>query len=402
MAKAPTVRAYPRKNGKGEITGYRAKYGSKWLAAADGTSTWPTEPDALKQGWLIIDQTNGPREGATTVRDFYEKWIQHPGPYTGHGRASSTIRHNTERAKKFAADHGDKLLTEITRPIARQWVHENAARGPAVRVMFNDAFHDDYIPSNPFTQLKNMIPKKSRKGIHPLTPQEITKLADSVKAIDNPKYRTMFRSSILFAAYSGLRQGEQAARVWDDIDFADGWINVATQWRSKENEIATPKGQDDETGEGRRILLFPVAAEALWAIRNEYGTEFSRDTPGLIFTSSRGARLGQRNHFYYWSLVRGAFLATLTDERVKQLGRNHHQTALHWHDLRHFTASWLLDQGNAPRDVAEQLGHTDGGQLISGLYGHTYTDNALDRLRANVAKGGNGLGRDQRRARREG
>jgi integrase len=40
------------------------------------------------------------------------------------------------------------------------------------------------------------------------------------------------------------------------------------------------------------------------------------------------------------------------------------------HELRHFCATYLLELGLAPADVAVQLGHTDGGALVMSTYGH--------------------------------
>jgi integrase len=34
------------------------------------------------------------------------------------------------------------------------------------------------------------------------------------------------------------------------------------------------------------------------------------------------------------------------------------------HELRHFCATYLLELGPTPVDVAVQLGHTDGGALV--------------------------------------
>jgi integrase len=53
-----------------------------------------------------------------------------------------------------------------------------------------------------------------------------------------------------------------------------------------------------------------------------------------------------------------------------------------WHDLRHFHATWLLDRGASVLDVAIQLGHRDGGELVRRRYGHPSSDLALGRLAA--------------------
>ena len=55
---------------------------------------------------------------------------------------------------------------------------------------------------------------------------------------------------------------------------------------------------------------------------------------------------------------------------------------IRWHDLRHFTATQLLEMGLSHFDVSVQLGHEDGGALVMARYGHPSTDRARERLLA--------------------
>jgi hypothetical protein len=43
---------------------------------------------------------------------------------------------------------------------------------------------------------------------------------------------------------------------------------------------------------------------------------------------------------------------------------------LDFYELRHCAATMLLERGMTPWDVAVQLGHQDGGRLVTSLYGH--------------------------------
>jgi len=52
------------------------------------------------------------------------------------------------------------------------------------------------------------------------------------------------------------------------------------------------------------------------------------------------------------------------------------------HELRHFCATYLLELGLAPADVAVQLGHTDGGALVMSTYGHPSDRAARARITA--------------------
>jgi integrase len=51
-----------------------------------------------------------------------------------------------------------------------------------------------------------------------------------------------------------------------------------------------------------------------------------------------------------------------------------------FYELRHAAASMLLECGVTPWDVAIQLGHTHGGQLVMERYGHPSEAGARARL----------------------
>jgi hypothetical protein len=55
---------------------------------------------------------------------------------------------------------------------------------------------------------------------------------------------------------------------------------------------------------------------------------------------------------------------------------------LDFYELRHCSATMLLERDATPWDVAQQLGHTDGGQLVVELYGHPSEAGARARLLA--------------------
>src|ERR1019366_9309263 len=54
---------------------------------------------------------------------------------------------------------------------------------------------------------------------------------------------------------------------------------------------------------------------------------------------------------------------------------------INYYELRHFCATHLLELGVAHADVAAQLGHTDGGALVTSTYGHPSEDAARERLK---------------------
>jgi hypothetical protein len=119
---------------------------------------------------------------------------------------------------------------------------------------------------------------------------------------------------------------------------------VARQYSPKARAFEPPKN-----GLTRQIVLTPPAREGLLALPRPM------DADALVFRASKGGPMTGRVQHYYWHPVRCRF----------------GNPSMDLYELRHFCASWLLnDLGLPPQDVAHQLGHTDGGALVQKLYGH--------------------------------
>jgi integrase len=86
----------------------------------------------------------------------------------------------------------------------------------------------------------------------------------------------------------------------------------------------------------------------------------------LVFCTPRGGQFWNATWSYYWHQIRAA------------AGR----PGMDFYELRHYCATRLLEAGLDYPDVAVQLGHTDGGDLVRKVYGHPSQRKALDRVRA--------------------
>ena len=86
----------------------------------------------------------------------------------------------------------------------------------------------------------------------------------------------------------------------------------------------------------------------------------------LLFTSPRDRMWRQHTHHRYWSWLR----------------KLANRPGLDFYELRHCAATMLLERGATRWDVAQQLGHTDGGQLVMEVYGHPSEAGARARLLA--------------------
>jgi integrase len=150
---------------------------------------------------------------------------------------------------------------------------------------------------------------------------------------------------VVFAALSGLRQGEVFALRRSAIDLPNRIVRVEGSGRA--GTITKTK-----TGRKRAVELTAAAAELL-AEQIASGDGGPLD---LVFPSPTGAMWRKDNFMarVFRPAVRRAELEGLT-----------------FHDLRHTYASLMVASGASPHVIAEQLGHRDA-RLVLQRYGHLY------------------------------
>jgi integrase len=219
-----------------------------------------------------------------------------------------------------------------------------------------------------------------------LVPRNVAQLVDpprsrryEMRSLDPDEARTFLatvRGDRLEALYSvalslGLRQGEALGLLWENVDLEKGILKVRTalQRVDGKQQLVEPK-----TAKSRRTIFMPgMTVTALRAHRMRQleerlaaGTRWTDS--GLVFTSTIGTPLDQRNAF------------RLFQEALQRAGLPH----IRFHDLRHTCASLLLAQGVHPRVVMETLGHSQIS-LTMDTYSHVIPAlqrDAADRMEA--------------------
>ena len=231
--------------------------------------------------------------------------------------------------------------------------------------LLSHAVEDGLLAVNPAFKPGKFLPKISkRRGINPLTREEIATLLDTAKT-HAPRYYPIF----LCAARTGLRMGELLALRWEDLDFNQRFIQVSrnyTHWR-----LTTPK-----SGESRRVDMSLELTQVLKDLKLERQIDAGAsgsDVPPWVFCNENGGLLhpnNLRDRIFYGLLKK----AGLRQVRI--------------HDMRHSYASLLLQQGESPVYVKEQLGHSSI-QITVDCYGHLIpggNKQAVDRLDTPPAK----------------
>ena len=161
---------------------------------------------------------------------------------------------------------------------------------------------------------------------------------------------------IEFAAWTGLRAGEQIALTWDDIDFDRGLVTVRRA-RKKCGALGAAK-----TKAGQRSV--PLDPELLAKLRSwKLSQPIEQRVNNLVFPTTSGA-MDSVDNWRNRGLHKACDRAGV--ERIT------------WHSLRHFFASILLyDLQEADATVTTLLGHKEIS-FTRRQYGHWMEDARRD------------------------
>lgn len=244
----------------------------------------------------------------------YDHWVNaHIIPEIGRIKLAALRPEHLQRLYAKKLDEGLSKRTV-------QYMHS------IIRRILNQAVRWGVISINP----TNMVtPPKPEK-------QEFTTLsADQAKtfieSVEDGRWRTIYVVAIL----TGLRKSEILGLRWEDVDFKRSQLSINNIIYEVSGHIYSGSPKTDSS---RRTIAMPnYVAQSLQAYQ-----EITHETHGLIFTTSTGKPISQRNltrHFH------GA---------LEKAGL----PRIRFHDLRHTAATLLLKENVHPKVVQEMLGHS--------------------------------------------
>jgi len=241
--------------------------------------------------------------------------------------------------------------------------------------MFNNAINQGLTAPNPCVRMGKVNYRRGdNKKIDPLTREEVATLLGVVKD-KMPEHYPL----LLFAFRTGARAGEIVAVYPMDLDFNSRFVQITRN--SSRGQITTPK-----SGQARRVdmslqltnvLDDYVAKRKAAALTRELAKPESqrRKSDEVIseimeqplFTRRDGKPLDPND------LRRQILYPALTAAGIRRV---------RFHDARHTFASLLLQQGESPTYVKDQLGHSSI-QMTVDVYGHLipgFNRQAVDKL----------------------
>ena len=356
------------------------------------------------------------RPPAQRFADYADNWIE--------TYVKSHCKHSTIRGYKLVLEthlkpaFSGKRLDEITRQditdlINKKLASESArdklmSRGTVrnilapLRGMLNQAVDAGILASNPANRIGRYMKEKkavqsNRLKMDPLSREEVVTLLDTAGHFGYDTY-----ALFMCALRTGMRLGELFGLQWPDLDFNSRFVQVQRNW--VRNRLETPKNNQlrridmskklsetlQELRRRRKVLFFTVrveaeqlcnAGESEEKIRSRLGLKHGcppeligtiirtkgEEMPAWVFINEEGQPLDQNN----WR--RRVFEKVLEKAELRRITP---------HDMRHTFASLLLQQGESPQYVKQQMGH-HSIQITVDIYGHLIPGSnrqAVDRL----------------------
>ncbi len=284
-----------------------------------------------------------PADGKVLFRDYAERW-----------RAGQLHRQSTAtQAETYLRVHaypflGNRPLGAVRRSEIQAWVkHRSEVLAPGsvevvyrwVATIFKAAVGDRLIAASPCDRIA--LPKRPPNEVVPLEIEAVSRLAASVP--------DRYRALIVFAAGTGLRQGECFGLTVDRVDFLRRQMRVDRQLVAVVGGKPTfgpPKSQA-----GFRTVPLPQTVTDVLAA---HLARYRPGSQGLVFTNSAGNPLRRSAFGETWH--RAAALADLPEWAT-------------FHDLRHFYASLLIARNCSIKTVQKRLGHQSATETLD-TYSH--------------------------------
>lgn len=313
-----------------------------------------------------------PDAKSITVREAARLWLQ---MHAANGLERGSLRTYEQYVRLYINRHlGAVKLSRLTTPMVAAFRHtllQETSRHrtrkvlSALRLTLNEMQCTGLVAQNVAAVVR--VEKPSERDERPLevgvdvpSPAEVREMLQHAGGRD--------RVRLILATFTGLRASELRGLRWSDVDFAADQVCVrqrADWW----GNMGNPKSK-----KGRRTIpMIPLVANTLkeWRLA---APPCPRDD--LVFIGRHG---GPMSH----TAVNEGFARVQCAAGVTRPGDDGNPEAKYSpHKLRHFFASWMIDQGAGQKELQELMGH-DQSTRTADLYGHWFRDDA--KLHARMA-----------------
>jgi len=224
--------------------------------------------------------------------------------------------------------------------------------------IFKRAVKWKVIKDNPAAAIDK--PKVKHKDTTPYSEHEVTQL---LLALHNEPFH--WRMMITVALTTGMRRSELLGLEWKHIDWKSGVIDInQTMVHSLKDEFIV---KEPKTKNSIRKVSLP--ASVLEELREYYSYRAKeRDKLGKSWKGCKD-KIGNEYHFIFCHPDGTPFHHERPYLWFRTFIKKHGLRYIRFHDLRHTSATLLINQGVHAKVISERLGHGDISTTMN-IYGH--------------------------------
>ncbi|TJY42675.1 site-specific integrase [Cohnella pontilimi] len=304
---------------------------------------------------------------ALTYRNYMFHIKNHILPFFGHMRLD-----------QVKALHVVSFLTSLSSPTARKDGQDKLLSSSTIqyiyrvlRNIFNVAVEWRVINHNPVADVKK--PKVTLKEVNVFSEEEV---ASVFTALESEPLE--WRLLITLALTLGMRRGELLALEWPQVDLENAYLDV------KQSFSLTQKGNPllkvPKTKSSLRRISIPsslipdlkIFREKMAAERELLGDEWLGGDHWFVFTTTNGKAIYYSYASQWW----------------RNFTTRHNIRYIRFHDLRHTSATLLINQGVHAKVISSRLGHANISTTMN-IYGHVLQSadhSAAEKLNALLPK----------------
>ena len=304
--------------------------------AADSTSITVQEAAEL---WLERSEAEGLERG--TMRYYRDMAEKHINPIVGNLKLSRLNQPTVEKMRDDLLKTRSRAMTQKAIKILKGILKDAKRRG----LVSQNVAQDVSVKNQSRHQEEIVIP----------TVEDVRQIIDKAEG--------RWRPFLVTALFTGLRASELRGLTWENVDLDKGVIHVR-QRADRYNDMGSPKSKA-----GRRDI--PIGALVVNTLR-EWKLACPKGELNLVFPNGVGKieSLGNIYNRGFHPIQKVCGMTVETSKKDKQ-GKPIVSAKYGFHALRHFYASWLIDQGFKPKQIQTMMGHSSI-TLTFDTYGHLF------------------------------